>query len=229
MILTLDTGFYLIFMHSLSVVAVPLNVLSIFCILYKSTKQMGSYKWYLLIYQLTSTVFDFIYLALTLPIIFFPIPMGYPASWIAPWISITSHLSVLLVVYIGSFFAATIVSLFIYRCHVVTPTLHFSRINNHGHVYKNAILFPSFAIPVLITSFDILPDQVEARTWVEKLCDCILQFSSRKWEHVAKDERDAKTIPALPLSSGDATGLKHGSTYSLTDVHLRNNKQHTEG
>ncbi|KAK6038891.1 hypothetical protein COOONC_23604 [Cooperia oncophora] len=51
----LDTGFYLNFMHSLSVVAVPLNVLSIFCILYKSTKQMGSYKWYLLIYQLTST------------------------------------------------------------------------------------------------------------------------------------------------------------------------------
>ncbi|KAK6057529.1 hypothetical protein COOONC_04952 [Cooperia oncophora] len=88
----LDTGFYLIFMHSLSVVAVPLNVLSIFCILYKSTKQMGSYKWYLLVYQLTSTVFDLFYLALTLPIIFFPIPMGYPASWIAPWISITTPL-----------------------------------------------------------------------------------------------------------------------------------------
>ncbi|KAK6028518.1 hypothetical protein OSTOST_05434, partial [Ostertagia ostertagi] len=40
----LSNGFYLVFMHSLSIVAVPLNMLGIYCILYKSTMQMGAYK-----------------------------------------------------------------------------------------------------------------------------------------------------------------------------------------
>ncbi|VDO23286.1 unnamed protein product [Haemonchus placei] len=126
------TGFYLVFMYLLSAVAVPLNLLSLYCILTKSPAQMAAYKWYLLIYQTISTVFDTVYLVLTLPIIFFPIPMGYPASWTIPWIPITTHLAVLLVVYIATLFGATIVSLFMYRCHVITPARHFSKISHQG-------------------------------------------------------------------------------------------------
>ncbi|VDO23285.1 unnamed protein product [Haemonchus placei] len=144
----LSTGFYLVFMHSLSVVAVPLNLLSFYCILTKSPQQMAAYKWYLLIYQIISTVFDSVYLVFTLPIIFFPIPMGYPASWTIPWIPITTHMSVLLVIYIGSLFGATIVSLFMYRCHVITPARHFSKISGvvasgalsrHGYGFESQV------------------------------------------------------------------------------------------
>ncbi|EPB75198.1 hypothetical protein ANCCEY_05712 [Ancylostoma ceylanicum] len=38
-----------------------------YCIIRKSTKQMGSYKWYLLAYQLSSFIFDFVFTVLILP------------------------------------------------------------------------------------------------------------------------------------------------------------------
>ncbi|KAK6728470.1 hypothetical protein RB195_005854 [Necator americanus] len=74
---------HITFMHALSVLAPPVNLSAIFCIIRKSTKQMGAFKWYLLLYQTANTTIDFIYLTVTLPVIFFPIPMGYTGSWIA--------------------------------------------------------------------------------------------------------------------------------------------------
>lgn len=123
---------YLAIMHSLSIIAIPLNVLAVYCIVYKSTRQMGEYKWYLLCYQLTSTLFDFVYMALTLPVIFFPIPMGYPAAWIAQWLSIGSRISVVLVVPLFASLSATILNLFIYRCHLITPPHHILKLSKHG-------------------------------------------------------------------------------------------------
>ncbi|KAK5977856.1 hypothetical protein GCK32_008463 [Trichostrongylus colubriformis] len=95
--------------------------------------------------------------------------MGYPASWVAPWIAITTYSAIILVVQLGSFFAATIISLFIFRCHIITPTDHFSKINSRGHIYKSAIVFLTYIVPAMISTNDFLPDQEEARTWAEQV------------------------------------------------------------
>ncbi|KAK6037694.1 7TM chemoreceptor [Cooperia oncophora] len=125
----LENGFYLNLMHSLSVIALLINLFAIYCIVCKSTKQMGTYKWYLFAYQIASTAFDLVYTGLTLPVIFFPIPMGYPGAWIAQWLSISSHAAVISVILTCSLLVATILNLFNYRCHLVTPNYHFLKIN----------------------------------------------------------------------------------------------------
>ncbi|VDO34818.1 unnamed protein product [Haemonchus placei] len=120
-----NNNFYFILMHLLSVFAIAFNAFAIYCILYKSTKQMGIYKWYLLAYQLSSTVFDITYMIFTLPVIFFPVPMGYAASWFARMFSISGHTAVQMVVTACLCLVASIVNLFVYRCHVIIPNYHF--------------------------------------------------------------------------------------------------------
>ncbi|VDO19635.1 unnamed protein product [Heligmosomoides polygyrus] len=130
---------YLAIMHSLSIVAIPLNLFSIYCIVYKSTRQMGEYKWYLLASQVASALFDFVYMMLTLPVIFFPIPMGYPAAWIAVWLPISVNTSVVIVIPLLAILAASIVNLFVYRCHVVMPSDHFLKLQNRGKSLTNTL------------------------------------------------------------------------------------------
>ncbi|VDO75710.1 unnamed protein product [Haemonchus placei] len=128
----LEPGFYLNLMHTLSIMALVMNLFAVYCVVCKSTKQMGVYKWYLLIYQAASTLFDFVYTSLTLPVIFFPVPMGYPGAWIAEWLSISSHAATITVILTCSMMAAAVLSLFNYRLFVVTPTHHFMRISDNG-------------------------------------------------------------------------------------------------
>ncbi|PIO62801.1 7TM chemoreceptor, partial [Teladorsagia circumcincta] len=128
----IGSDFYQNLMQVLSFVAVAFNAFAIYCIFYKSPKQMGAYKWYLLIYQLSSTLFDFVYMFFTLPVIFFPVPMGYPASWIAQWLSISGHTAVALVVTTCLCLVASIVMLFVYRCHVIIPAHHVLKVNDNG-------------------------------------------------------------------------------------------------
>ncbi|KAK6015006.1 7TM chemoreceptor [Ostertagia ostertagi] len=143
-------NFYLIFMHCLSVIDLYLNMLAIYCILYKSTKQMGAYKWYLLAYQVVSTSFDFIYTAVTLPVIFFPVPMGYPAGVFSQWLSISTHACTIIVVITCSWLIATILSLFNYRRHLVTPAYPFFNFTDRGHFYTSVAIFTIYFVPCII-------------------------------------------------------------------------------
>ncbi|VDP34111.1 unnamed protein product [Heligmosomoides polygyrus] len=201
---------YLAIMHSLSIIAIPLNVLAVYCIVYKSTRQMGEYKWYLLCYQLTSTLFDFVYMALTLPVIFFPIPMGYPAAWIAQWLSIGSRISVVLVVPLFASLSATILNLFIYRCHLITPPHHILKLSKHGHIYICVTTVVVFFTGASIGILNIATDQEEAKRWVlesilkNKACatfhknSASLQGALKKvWKEIEEDPLRA-AVDAFP-------------------------------
>ncbi|XGW08225.1 hypothetical protein V3C99_010938 [Haemonchus contortus] len=120
--LDLENKFYVTLMHTLSFADLAMNSLAIYCIIYKSTKQMGAYKWYLLIYQIVSAIFDITYTAVTLPVLFFPIPMGYPGGWIAHFIPVDTRTTLTMVTITYSWLGASILNLFNYRRHVVTPT-----------------------------------------------------------------------------------------------------------
>lgn len=123
---------YRTFMTSLSVVTPPINIFAIYCIIKKSTKQMSSYKWYLLAYQMASSTFDFVFTVLILPVVFFPIPMGYADSTIARWISLDPHVSLIIFISCIPFLTVTFLSLFVYRCHLIIPQHHFLKINKRG-------------------------------------------------------------------------------------------------
>ncbi|KAK6057530.1 7TM chemoreceptor [Cooperia oncophora] len=152
-------------MHVLSFFAIGFNAFAIYCILYKSTKQMGAYKWYLLSYQLCSTAFDIVYMFVTLPVIFFPVPMGYAASWIAQWLSISGHTAVQFVVTLCLCLVGSIVNLFLYRCYVIMPDHHILKSRVNGHVYASVAIFAFhvFSCPVGIAG--IAPDQEMAKQW----------------------------------------------------------------
>ncbi|XGW08224.1 hypothetical protein V3C99_010937 [Haemonchus contortus] len=161
-------------MHILSVIAIAFNAFAIYCILFKSTKQMGIYKWYLLAYQLSSTVFDITYMIFTLPVIFFPVPMGYAASWFARMFSISGHTAVQMVVTACLCLVASIVNLFVYRCHVIIPNYHFLKASNNGQIYATVIIFALHLLSCPVGIAGIAPDQVEAKKW------CLEEYTCAK-------------------------------------------------
>ncbi|KAL6729751.1 hypothetical protein Aduo_000779 [Ancylostoma duodenale] len=163
---------YRTFMTTLSIVTPPVNIFALYCIIRKSTKQMSSYKWYLLAYQLTSSIFDFVFTVLILPVVFFPIPMGYADSMVARWISLGSHISLVLFISCVPFLTVTILSLFVYRCHLIIPQHHFLKINKRGHAYISSVLLLIYCVPVAAGLVNILPDQLEAKRWVLEEYSC---------------------------------------------------------
>lgn len=123
---------YFAIMHVLSILAPPVNLYTVYCIVWKSTRQMGSFKWYLLLYQVTCMLFDFVFTTVTLPVIFFPLPMGYTGSWIAEKLNITVHATFLMVVPAIPCVSACIHSLFFYRLHIIAPHGNFFRKYDKG-------------------------------------------------------------------------------------------------
>ncbi|KAK6039634.1 7TM chemoreceptor [Cooperia oncophora] len=134
---------------------------------------MSAYKWYLFANQVVSALFDFVYTAVTLPVIFFPVPMGYPAGIFAQWFSISCHASIIMVVIICSWLSATTLNLFNYRRSLVTPAYRYlSCFGDHGHIYASIAIVAINFIPCTIGVLDILPNQEDARRWVEEEYTC---------------------------------------------------------
>lgn len=59
-----------------------LNVFTIFMIIFCSAKEMKDYKIHILLYQIASSVLDFMLDSLTIPIIFYPHTAGTLQGWI---------------------------------------------------------------------------------------------------------------------------------------------------
>ncbi|CAJ0592556.1 unnamed protein product [Cylicocyclus nassatus] len=157
---------YRSFMASLSIVTPPLNAFAIYCITRKSTKQMGFYKWWLLMYQLSSCVFDFVFTILIVPVVFFPIPMGYADSLLARLISLNGHVALILFISCIPLLTVTCLYLFIYRCYVLLPHYHMLKMNKRGIIITSTTLLLIYCIPTASGLVVILPDQREAREWM---------------------------------------------------------------
>ncbi|KAK6020900.1 7TM chemoreceptor, partial [Ostertagia ostertagi] len=222
---------YLNIMHSLCISALFMNLFALYCIVFKSTKQMGAYKWYLLAYQMVSTVFDIVYTGVTLPVIFFPITMGYPAGWIAHWLSISTYASIIMVVLICSLLAASILNLFHYRCHLVTPTRHFLKSIDNGEnstawripKYWSVIylLIYQFTLGILMCQICYISSSASSFHFIKSdtdYCDscppghpytsdvCVLgslivPFYKKKRTFIPKDKTYAEALSSLPLYS----------------------------
>ncbi|ETN73722.1 hypothetical protein NECAME_00811 [Necator americanus] len=92
--------------------------------------------------------------------------MGYPDSTVARWISLDAHTSLIVFVSLVALITVAIVSLFVYRCHVLIPQHHFLKINEKGHIYFSTALLFIYYFPVGAGLVNISPDQAEARQWV---------------------------------------------------------------
>ncbi|KAK6035661.1 7TM chemoreceptor [Cooperia oncophora] len=150
-----------------------MNLFAFYCIVYKSTRQMGAYKWYLLAYQASSTAFDTVYTGFIIPVIYFPEAMGYPGSWLAVTLSITGHAGVIMVFLTAALLVGCILNLFNYRCHVVTPNHYFFKIGNNGHIYTSSAISLTYFISLAAGLIDILPDQEERKIWAVKEYPCL--------------------------------------------------------
>ncbi|RCN30224.1 7TM chemoreceptor [Ancylostoma caninum] len=157
---------YIISMNVMSFLSPIVNLFTIFCILCKSTKPMSAFKWYLLIYQVTSSIFDFMYTTVTLPVIFFPLPMGFTASWMAEWFSITVHTTFIIVIPSFPCVATCIFGLFAYRIHLIIPHNHFLKISENGHIHATVVFFFVYTTPTIIALVNSSPDQSSARQLV---------------------------------------------------------------
>ncbi|EYC26138.1 hypothetical protein Y032_0011g1580 [Ancylostoma ceylanicum] len=164
---------YLTAMHVSSFLSPVVNFFTIFCILRKSTKAMSAFKWYLLMYQVTSTIFDFIYTTVAVPVIFFPLPMGYTGSWMAEWFSISVHTMFIIVIPSFPCVATCIFGLFAYRIHVIIPSNHFLRISENGHIHATVVFFFVYIIPTLVALVNTSPDQNLARQLILSVGDFV--------------------------------------------------------
>ncbi|KAE9555126.1 hypothetical protein FO519_001621 [Halicephalobus sp. NKZ332] len=81
-----DLTYHEIRLHINTAICAFFNALAIYCILFHSTKNMEVYKWYLLVIQLTTALFDFHLTFIAAPFPTFPIP-GFCAAgiWSRHW------------------------------------------------------------------------------------------------------------------------------------------------
>ena len=52
--------FYVVLQRVLSCISIPVNILAIYCIIWKSTKAMSTYRWHLLWHQILTGAVDFL-------------------------------------------------------------------------------------------------------------------------------------------------------------------------
>nr|pir hypothetical protein F36G9.10 - Caenorhabditis elegans [Caenorhabditis elegans] len=71
-------SWYLRSMHFTAIVTTPVNIFGIFVILFCQTRQLSSFRWHLLAYQICSMSTDFSLSSGIMPVIFSPFPMGQP-------------------------------------------------------------------------------------------------------------------------------------------------------
>ncbi|EYB82757.1 hypothetical protein Y032_0352g3279 [Ancylostoma ceylanicum] len=163
---------YLTFMYTLSILAPPVNLFAVFCIICKSTNQMGAFKWYLLLYQTMSSTSNFLYTTVTLPVVFFPLPMCYTGSWIAGLLDMSVHTAVILVIPFGTIHVSCTFCLFAYRIHLILPHNHFLRLKGNGHVYASVAFFAVYSVPTIAALIDSSPDQNAAKRWILSEYSC---------------------------------------------------------
>uniref|UniRef100_A0A7I4Y9I3 G_PROTEIN_RECEP_F1_2 domain-containing protein n=1 Tax=Haemonchus contortus TaxID=6289 RepID=A0A7I4Y9I3_HAECO len=145
-----------------------------------------------------------------------------------------------MVVLTCSFLVAGILNLFNYRRHLVTPTHHFLKISDDGHIYTSIAITLIYFIACLAGIIDILPDQTEARDWAVQEYTCAKSAMSvpqltvftlskvrrivltvGKREPVTEDKTDAATFSRLSLYTDSRSNNQYAHTYLTNSLHLR--------
>ncbi|VDL71058.1 unnamed protein product [Nippostrongylus brasiliensis] len=170
--LDLKPQIYIHAMGALSIITIPINMLALYCIVRKSPKQMDIYKWYLFTYQSISTAFDWAYTILLLPVLFYPVPMGHTAAWLAEIFSIPTYGGFCFCASILGCLAAIILNLFGYRLNVIVPRAHALSLSKLGHAYMSVAVATFCIICVAIALIDTTADQADALSWVTREYTC---------------------------------------------------------
>ncbi|XGW07523.1 hypothetical protein V3C99_010580 [Haemonchus contortus] len=145
-----------------------------------------------------------------------------------------------MVVLTCSFLVAGILNLFNYRRHLVTPTHHFLRISDDGHIYTSIAITLIYFIACLAGIIDILPDQTEAKKWAMQEYTCAKSAMSvphltvftlskvrrivltvDKRQSITEDKADAAAISCLSLYTDSGSNNQYAHTYLPINVHLR--------
>ncbi|WKX94354.1 hypothetical protein Q1695_011536 [Nippostrongylus brasiliensis] len=126
---------------------------------------MDVYKWYLFSCQLFSTVFDVAYTLFFLPVLFFPVPMGYTASRLSDALSISAFGGFCVSAAILGCLSAIILNLFTYRLNVVLPKAHVLSLSKLGHMYLSVGVATFCLICVAVALIGTSVNQAEAKLW----------------------------------------------------------------
>ncbi|WKX94355.1 hypothetical protein Q1695_011537 [Nippostrongylus brasiliensis] len=133
---------------------------------------MDVHKWYLFTCQLFSTVFDVAYTMFFLPVLFFPVPMGYTASRLSDALSISAFGGFCVSAAILGCLSAMIFNLFTYRLNVVLPQAHVLSLSKLGHIYLSVGVATFCLICVAVALIGTSADQTEAKLWAAEKYSC---------------------------------------------------------
>ncbi|WKX94352.1 hypothetical protein Q1695_011535 [Nippostrongylus brasiliensis] len=114
--------------------------------------------------------FDWAYTILLLPVLFFPVPMGHTAAWLAEIFSIPTYGGFCFCASILGCLAAIILNLFGYRLNVIVPKAHVLSLTKLGHAYMSVAVAAFCIICVAIALIDTTADQADAISWVTRVC-----------------------------------------------------------
>ncbi|WKX94351.1 hypothetical protein Q1695_011535 [Nippostrongylus brasiliensis] len=116
--------------------------------------------------------FDWAYTILLLPVLFFPVPMGHTAAWLAEIFSIPTYGGFCFCASILGCLAAIILNLFGYRLNVIVPKAHVLSLTKLGHAYMSVAVAAFCIICVAIALIDTTADQADAISWVTREYTC---------------------------------------------------------
>lgn len=103
--------FFFYTLHSMGAVACPLQILGLYCILFKTPQSMKSVKWVLFNAHIWSILFDISVTALTMPFLVFPVLGAAPLGILTTMFGVSSDFQIYLEFTL--LFSKTLVSFFL--------------------------------------------------------------------------------------------------------------------
>ncbi|CAD6187062.1 unnamed protein product [Caenorhabditis auriculariae] len=156
---------------ALAFLFLPLSLTSLYCILFKSSKSMRTYRWYQLNYQIWVLIWDFLFSICITPIFYFPATAGCSIGFFQS-VGISPKIQLLCSYFAFGNMIVALVLLFMYRHYCVLPGYIRIRIQKSTYfLYWLAvcILFSGALVGLFL---NIPTNQVEAQVFVVKSIGC---------------------------------------------------------
>ncbi|CAB04337.1 Serpentine Receptor, class H [Caenorhabditis elegans] len=159
---------YIYGMHFSAMITTPVNIFGVYVILFCQTKQLASYRWHLLVFQVCSMTSDFLLNIGMLPVIFSPFPMGVTHGIFTRIFElfgseISTEAQCIMVIVSLFVTAGSVELLFFLRYQAILPASHSNKLTTVFSVII-ILIWQIFLITLMLLMFKLaIPDQKTAR------------------------------------------------------------------